>query len=180
MPHLHLPLQSGSGRILKKMARQYSINDFRNIVQKLKLRLDRPAITTDIIVGFPGESDEDFNESMDIAREVGFAKVHVFSFSPRKNTAAVKMQPLVPPEVIKERSGKLARLDKRLQREFIEQFVGEKVGVIIEGKGRASGRSERYFMVEMEGKKTAHKGHLVFGTIQGIRVSNGIATGYAK
>ncbi|MEE9370030.1 MAG: tRNA (N(6)-L-threonylcarbamoyladenosine(37)-C(2))-methylthiotransferase MtaB, partial [Sedimentisphaerales bacterium] len=92
MPHLHLSLQSGSNAILKKMRRQYSVEEFREKVDLIKSRLDRPAITTDVIVGYPGETDADFEATVELAKEAGFAKMHIFSFSPRLGTAATAMQ----------------------------------------------------------------------------------------
>ena len=148
MPHLHLPLQSGSDRILKRMCRQYGIRDFLEVVEKVKDRLVKPAITTDIIVGFPGESDHDFQETFEIAKEVGFSKIHVFSYSSRMNTAAAKMDGHLKPEVVKKRSKQLSGLDWRLQKKFRNQFIGEKVKIIVEGTDPVKGRSERYFMVE--------------------------------
>ncbi|MHC4426187.1 MAG: tRNA (N(6)-L-threonylcarbamoyladenosine(37)-C(2))-methylthiotransferase MtaB, partial [Planctomycetota bacterium] len=103
MPHLHLSLQSASDSVLKKMCRQYRVDEFREKVESIKSRLDRPAITTDIIVGFPGETDVDFEQTVDLAKNVGFAKMHVFSFSPRKGTAAANMQDTVDNRVIKRR-----------------------------------------------------------------------------
>ncbi len=155
MPHLHLSLQSGSDKILKKMARQYNSDDFRKKVDMVKSRLDRPAITTDIIVGFPGETDADFGQTVDLAKEVGFAKMHIFGFSPRKGTAAALMQGTINPEVIKERSRILRDLDAVLQRKYREQFIGEKATILLEGgAGQPHGRSERYFMVKL---RNSHK-----------------------
>jgi len=148
MPHLHLPLQSGSERVLRKMRRQYTVAQFLQVVDRVKLSLDRPAITTDIMVGFPGETDDDFQETIKVAKSVDFSKIHVFSFSPRAQTAAAKMQPAVKPEVIKERSSILRNLDKNLQTKFRRQFVGEKVSIIVEDTRPLRGRTERYFMVE--------------------------------
>jgi len=147
-PHLHLPLQSGSDRILKRMCRQYRLADFRKTVEKLKSRLDRPAITTDIIVGFPGETDDDFAATVEIMKEVGFSKTHVFSFSPRRGTPAARMRPAVPTQVIKERSRILHELDRTLRQRFRRQFIGEEVSVIIEALDPPRGRCQRYFMVE--------------------------------
>src|SRR4030043_2347747 len=104
MPPLHLSLQAGSDAILKKMCRQYSADEFRQRVESIKSRLDRPAITTDIIVGFPGETEADFEQTVELAKETGFAKMHVFSFSKRAGTAAASMQQTVNNEVIKSRS----------------------------------------------------------------------------
>ena len=153
MPHLHLPLQSGSTAVLRKMCRQYDLEDFRTAEKNIRQRLDRPAITTDIIVGFPGETDEDFEDTMKFAAEMEFAKMHVFSFSPRKGTAAAAMKPAVPSEVIKNRSIRLLELDEKLQEKFASQFSGETVEVLIEnvseGGKIGKGRTGRYFKVQL-------------------------------
>jgi threonylcarbamoyladenosine tRNA methylthiotransferase MtaB len=148
MPHLHLSLQSGSNAILKKMCRQYNIDDFREKVEMIKSRLDRPAITTDIIVGYPTESDVNFEQTKALVKEISFAKMHVFAFSPRKGTAAANMQGFVNSKVIKERSKILRDLDKKLQSDYRQQFIGETTEVLLEAsKGRPQGRAERYFYV---------------------------------
>jgi len=151
MPHLHLSLQSGADAILKKMRRQYSVEDFLTAVESIKSKLDRPAINADIIVGFPGETDADFEATVDLAKEVGFAKMHVFSFSPRAGTAAAAMQGTVNNGVIKSRSQILRALDAELGYKFRQQFVGEQATVLLEDSDREyKGRSERYFMVQLE------------------------------
>jgi threonylcarbamoyladenosine tRNA methylthiotransferase MtaB len=151
MPHLHLSLQSGSDKVLKKMGRQYSADEFRQKVALVKSRLDRPAITTDIIVGFPGETDADFQQTVNLAEEVGFAKMHIFGFSPRKGTAAAVMQGAVDNRVIKERAHILRDLEVELGRAFRQQFVGEIAEILVENdNGQVCGRSERYFMVHLE------------------------------
>jgi threonylcarbamoyladenosine tRNA methylthiotransferase MtaB len=148
MPHLHLSLQSGSDRILRKMCRQYRVNEFREKVESAKSCLDRPAITTDIIVGFPGESDADFQQTVDLANAVGFARMHVFTFSPRKGTAAAEMQDTVDGKVIKERSRILRDLDTGLGLKYRRQFIGQTAAILIENNnGQIYGRSERYFKV---------------------------------
>lgn len=163
MPHLHLSLQSGSDAILKKMCRQYSADEFLQRVELIKSRLDRPAITTDIIVGFPGETGADFEQTIELAREVGFAKMHVFTFSPRKGTAAAKMQPIVNTGLIKERSRILHELNMELGKRFSGQFVGESAQILLEnGNGELCGRSERYFMVHLDKThKRLHKNDLL-------------------
>ncbi|UCG59380.1 MAG: tRNA (N(6)-L-threonylcarbamoyladenosine(37)-C(2))-methylthiotransferase MtaB [Phycisphaerales bacterium] len=151
MPHLHLSLQSGSDAVLRRMCRQYTADEFRLTTELIEARLDRPAITTDIIVGFPGETEADFEQTVMLAEEVEFAKIHVFAFSPRKGTAAAKMQDAVPNRVVKERSGRLRELDAQLQRRFRERFIGETAEVLLENKnGQVSGRSERYFLVHLK------------------------------
>jgi threonylcarbamoyladenosine tRNA methylthiotransferase MtaB len=153
MPHLHLSLQSGSNAILKKMCRQYRTDEFRQKVESIKSQLDRPAITTDIIVGFPGETDVDFEQTVDLAKDVGFGKMHVFSFSPRKGTTAADMQHSVDNRVIKKRSQILRDLDIELGLKYRQQFLGETAQILVENdNGQLCGRSERYFMVHLEKK----------------------------
>ncbi|HSW00187.1 MAG TPA: tRNA (N(6)-L-threonylcarbamoyladenosine(37)-C(2))-methylthiotransferase MtaB [Sedimentisphaerales bacterium] len=154
MPNLHLSLQSGSDEILRRMARPYDADEFRAKVALTRSRLDRPAITTDIIVGFPGETDADFDRTLALAEEVAFARIHVFAFSPRKGTAAAKMQPRVPQDVVKARSETLRALDRDLQARFRRQFLGETAQVLVENyPGPPTGHAERYFFVRI-GHKT--------------------------
>jgi threonylcarbamoyladenosine tRNA methylthiotransferase MtaB len=151
MPHLHLSLQSGSDIILKKMCRQYTIDEFRQVVESVKARLDRPAITTDIIVGFPGETDTDFQKTIDISNEIGFAKMHIFSYSPRQGTAATKSNNIVDKKTIKKRSERLHKAGIELGQTFRRQFIGETARILIESDtDQIYGRSERYFKVYLE------------------------------
>ncbi len=150
MPHLHLSLQSGSDGILKKMCRQYTADQIRKKVEMIKFRLEKPAITTDIIVGFPGETDEDFEQTVGLAKDIGFAKMHIFRFSPRRGTAAADMQGTVSNQVIKERSKVLRNLDIELGGKFRQRFLGESANILIESyNGKPSGRCERYFRVNV-------------------------------
>ena len=151
MPHLHLSLQSGSDAILEKMRRQYRTAEFREKTALIRAKLDNPAITTDLIVGFPGETEDDFEQTVELAKETGFAKMHIFSFSAREGTAAAKMQHTVNNEVIKRRSKKLRDLNDELGYRFRQQFVGETDIILTENSnGEICGRSERYFMVRLE------------------------------
>ncbi|MHC4720295.1 MAG: tRNA (N(6)-L-threonylcarbamoyladenosine(37)-C(2))-methylthiotransferase MtaB [Planctomycetota bacterium] len=149
MPHLHLSLQSGSDAVLRRMRRQYSVGEFVRAVELIRSRVDRPAVTADIIVGFPGETDADSEATVRLAEEVGFAKMHVFGFSARAGTPAANMQGLVDNRVIKRRTEILRQLDGKLGREFREEFVGEECEILVEDGG-FKGRSERYFMVCVE------------------------------
>ncbi|MBN1805237.1 MAG: tRNA (N(6)-L-threonylcarbamoyladenosine(37)-C(2))-methylthiotransferase MtaB [Sedimentisphaerales bacterium] len=154
MPHLHLSLQSGSNTILKKMRRQYSSDIFTEKVALVKQRLDRPAITTDIIVGFPGETDDDFKQTVNLAKDAGFTKIHIFSFSPREGTPAAKMPDRVNIKNIKERSKILHRLDTQLRSQFQRQFIGETAEILLENNDeQIYGLSERYFRVYPEKTK---------------------------
>ncbi|MBL7106353.1 MAG: tRNA (N(6)-L-threonylcarbamoyladenosine(37)-C(2))-methylthiotransferase MtaB [Phycisphaerae bacterium] len=171
MPHLHLSLQSGSDNILRRMCRGYRRDEFYGKIEMIRSRLDRCAVTTDIIVGFPGESDEDFEQSVELAESVGFSKVHVFPFSGRAGTAAVKLQGVVGSEVIKDRAARLREVGQRLGMEFRKQFVGEKARVLVEQTGeKVSGMSERYFVVDIEdGGGRAEKNQIIEVEVVGNR-----------
>ncbi len=161
MPHLHLSLQSGSNAILRRMARPYNADEFRAKIDLVRARLDRPAITTDIIVGFPGETDADFAQTLALAQEVAFSKMHVFVFSARQGTTAARMPDKIPSEVKKERSRLLRTLDAELQSQFRRQFLGETAQVLIETTTPTpTGRSERYFTVRVGSNRT-HKNQII-------------------
>ena len=154
MPHLHLALQSGSDAVLKRMGRQYRVDEFKRTVDSIKTRLDRPAITTDIIVAFPGETDADFEQTVLMAKSVGFAKMHVFTFSPRRGTPAASMQDIVEKTVMKTRSQILRDLDIELGRKYRRQFLGETAEILIEKDTQwLCGRTERYFRVYLKKNK---------------------------
>jgi threonylcarbamoyladenosine tRNA methylthiotransferase MtaB len=148
MPHLHLSLQSGSDHVLERMHRPYTTDDFRRVAAQVTSCLDRPALTTDVIVGFPGETDADFDQTMALAREVGFAKMHVFAFSPRKGTVAALLDDRVPGRVVQGRSRALRGLDRQLGRQFRGTFLGQTAHFLIEEvEPMPCGRSERYATV---------------------------------
>jgi len=163
MPHFHLSLQSGSSAVLRRMRRQYTSEEFITTVDFTRGCVDRPAITTDIIVGFPGESEGEFAETVELAKKVGFSKMHVFSFSARGGTAACETGGKVAAGVVKERSKILRELDGQLGYEFRQQFVGERVTVLLEEtNGQIEGRSERYFPVRLSvGARRYEAGELV-------------------
>jgi len=176
MPHLHLSLQSGSDNILRKMCRQYRVEEFKEKVDSAKSRLDRPAITTDIIVGFPGETDADFEQTVNMAKIVGFAKMHVFTFSPRRGTAAADMQDSIDNKVIKQRSKILRDLNIELGLKYRRQFIGETAQVLIENNnGQLSGRSERYFTVYLNKTEKKQKRNSIVGVKLIENRENGMA-----
>jgi threonylcarbamoyladenosine tRNA methylthiotransferase MtaB len=151
-PHLHLPLQSGSAKVLRRMNRQYTLDDFRRAVDLLRATLDRPAITTDIIVGFPGETDEDFARTLDAARCAGFAKIHAFPFSPVEGTAAwTHRREAPPPRVVRERINVLAEVERELAAAYRGQFVGETMEGLVETPARdgapGEAMTDRYLSV---------------------------------
>ena len=151
-PHFHLSLQSGSTAVLKRMNRHYSADEYLTSVNLLKKYYDRPGITTDIIVGFPGESDEEFEETVAFVKKVGFLKVHVFPYSKRDGTYAAKMTEQVAPEIKKKREDRLITICDEVAKEYMDSFNGDSERVLLEEeiKGREDyilGHTDRYIEV---------------------------------
>lgn len=130
--HLHLPLQSGCDKILRAMHRPYDTARFKDLLTEIRNTLPDIMITTDIIVGFPGETDEDFKQTLDFAAECGFAKMHVFPYSKRKGTPAEKMPQQVEDAVKQQRAAALAELDNKMQQQAMEAVIGSNVEVLFE------------------------------------------------
>lgn len=145
--HLHLPLQSGSNKVLAEMNRPYTAQDFARIVGMLKERIGDISLTTDVIVGFPGETDEDFADTCALVRDVGFTKVHVFRYSRREGTPAAARFDQISPEVKEERAHKLIALSDELRLEYAKQHVGRVERVAVEQDGQ--GMSESYYKVRL-------------------------------
>jgi threonylcarbamoyladenosine tRNA methylthiotransferase MtaB len=154
-PHLHLPMQSGSDAILEKMKRRWPVGRFLNRCWEIRARLDRPALTTDVIVGFPGETEEDFAATCRAVEQAGFSKVHVFRFSPRQGTPAAELPHRVPQRIHQHWAAQLNHLGDRLRAKYLDLLVGSRVQVLIEGvnpqTGRLQGTADRYVTVELEG-----------------------------
>ena len=135
--HIHLPLQSGSSRVLKRMRRTYDRSRYMDRVAMIRERLPDCAITTDIIVGFPGETDADFEETVEVAEEVGFDGAFTFVFSPRRGTEAAEMHELfVEPEISRARMDRLVEVVRRRAGKRSQRFVGRELEVMIEGSSR--------------------------------------------
>ena len=132
MPHLHLPLQSGSDSTLKRMARKTTPESFRELVQAARSIVPDIAITTDLIAGFPGETDEEFSETLDFVREMGFSGGHVFTYSPRPGTGAARMKEQVKPEVGKRRNRILQEAIEESATSYREKFIGQTLSVLWE------------------------------------------------
>lgn len=130
--HLHLPLQSGCDKILRAMHRPYDTARFKELLTEIRNTLPDIMITTDIIVGFPGETDEDFKQTLDFAAECGFAKMHVFPYSKRKGTPAEKMPQQVEDAVKQQRAAALSELDNKMQQQAMEAVIGSNVEVLFE------------------------------------------------
>jgi threonylcarbamoyladenosine tRNA methylthiotransferase MtaB len=151
-PHLHISMQSGSDTVLARMRRRWGSRRFIDRCQLLKELLDRPAITTDIIVGFPGETDAEFAETIETSRAVGFSKIHIFPFSPRRGTPAATMPNQVPAHVQQERSRELAAVEAEMRDEYFNSLRGMRLRVLVESKGEAGwiGTACRYAPVELQ------------------------------
>jgi threonylcarbamoyladenosine tRNA methylthiotransferase MtaB len=151
--HLHLPLQSGSDAILRRMARRYNTARYRTILETARRLIPEIAITTDIIAGFPGETDEDAELSYRFAEEMRFAKAHVFRFSARQGTAAARMKGQIPDQVKKARSERLLALNAAHGRAFREQFIGREFEVLWEESHAPTGwegLTDNYLRVELD------------------------------
>lgn len=166
-PHFHPALQSGSDTVLARMRRRYRVAQFLESVAKLHDRLPNPALSTDIIVGFPGETDEEFEQTLDTCRQARFMKIHVFPFSRRRGTRAALMPNPVSAPVKKARCQELTRQETELTRQYSAKLVGHEVEVLVEGRsttrpGYVQGTDRRYLSVELPGDSRDF-GHLVAG-----------------
>ncbi|HEY7632537.1 MAG TPA: tRNA (N6-isopentenyl adenosine(37)-C2)-methylthiotransferase MiaB [Thermoleophilaceae bacterium] len=134
--HIHLPLQSGSSPILKAMRRTYNRERYLDRVAMIREHVPDCALTTDIIVGFPGETDEDFEQTMEVVEEVRYDGAFTFIYSPRRGTEAAELENQVPHEVKRERMERLVDAVQRIQRERAQRFVGRTIEVLVEGPSR--------------------------------------------
>jgi len=169
-PHFHIPLQSGSTKILKLMNRHYTRQYFLDAIKSIEKKLEGIAITTDIIVGFPGESEADFIETLKAAKEVSFSKMHVFKYSARTNTTAALMEGQVS-EIVKSNRSHIARkLGEELRDEYIKSNLNNELEVLCEEidleSGSCSGTSGNYIKVYFKIKPDQLKDH-VFETVRG-------------
>lgn len=131
-PHWHIPLQSGSDGVLEIMRRDYRTQDFRRAVEILRSRFSRPSLTTDVIVGHPGETDGAFRETMDLCADAGFSRIHIFPFSPRQGTPSAQLPGKVPEAEVKRRERALEALARELALRYKRLFLGEAVEVLVE------------------------------------------------
>ncbi|MCR4830132.1 MAG: tRNA (N(6)-L-threonylcarbamoyladenosine(37)-C(2))-methylthiotransferase MtaB [Pseudobutyrivibrio sp.] len=143
-PHFHLSLQSGCDSVLVRMNRKYTIKEYTDGVNILRKYFSNPAITTDIIVGFPGETEEEFQTTLDFVKEISFSELHVFAYSKRKGTRAATMPNQITNAVKKDRSAKLIDLGNEKSKEYINNHVGQTLDILFEEKIRING--EDYFV----------------------------------
>ena len=168
MPHFHLSLQSGAGQTLKDMNRNYTPDEYRETVKRIRKYYPDAGITTDVIVGFPGESDEDFKESYEFVKEMAFSDLHVFPYSRRKNTPAAKRKDQIHGDVKKERAREMIELGREMHRKFIEKLAGESYPVLFEEEkdDLYFGYTPNYLRVAVNGDKNLQN-HLEYVTIEG-------------
>ena len=157
--HFHLALQSGSETVLQRMRRSYSPDKYQRTVNLIKEMIPEVAITTDIMVGFPGESDEEFEQSYSFCQQAGFANIHVFPFSPRPETAAARMPEQIKDKVKGERNQRMLELSRSSRHSFCEQFLGQTMPVLWEketspGSGTYSGLTSNYIRVFTHSEKS--------------------------
>jgi threonylcarbamoyladenosine tRNA methylthiotransferase MtaB len=161
-PHLHVSMQSGSDAVLRRMKRRWGAQRFLDRCRLAQRMLELPALTTDIIVGFPGETETDFVETCKLAAEIGFSKVHVFPFSPRPGTAAASSSGQIAPEVKADRCRQLGELETELRARYFRQLIGRRLRVLVEGAvavrpGHVVGTSCRYAPVEFAGSASLRR-----------------------
>jgi tRNA-2-methylthio-N6-dimethylallyladenosine synthase len=138
-PHIHLPVQSGSSRILERMRRRHTSDEYRQLVEKLRASRPDLAITTDLIVGFPGETDADFEDTLALVREVSFTDAFIFKYSPRPGTAAALLEGEIPDAVAQARLEELQELQRARTLDAHRARVGEKIEILVEGPSRRGG-----------------------------------------
>ncbi|MBM4036624.1 MAG: radical SAM protein [Planctomycetes bacterium] len=169
-PHFHIPLQSGDDGVLHAMNRRYTAADFLRRLDLIRSLIAEPAITTDILVGFPGETDEAFRRTLDVARRAGFSRIHVFPYSERPGTAAAAMPGKLPWPTIKARRDAARALASELMAAYHRRFVGRSVQPLVESQrdprtGLLCGYTERYVRTLFDGPDQLR------GTIVPVRVT---------
>jgi threonylcarbamoyladenosine tRNA methylthiotransferase MtaB len=154
-PHFHVPLQSGDADVLRRMDRRYSPSDYLRRMEEIKRTVALPSLTTDVIVGFPGETEDAFRNTLDLCRKVGFSRIHVFSFSPRPGTPAAEMPGRVPPRTIRQRKERLQAVAAELADDYNRRMIGREADLLIEyGRDRHTARLA---------SKPCHPGGLLHG-----------------
>jgi threonylcarbamoyladenosine tRNA methylthiotransferase MtaB len=154
-PQFHPALQSGSNSVLRRMRRRYTVESFLEKIDQMRLKLAHPAFATDVIVGFPGETDAEFEETLKTCERVGFMKIHIFPFSPRAGTLAASYPDQVHGKICQERIDRLENLERALAERYYATLLGHPLEVMIESQssrdGWVCGTDRRYVPVEMPG-----------------------------
>ena len=154
-PHFHLSLQSGCDETLKRMNRRYTSEEYKEVVDRIRETFKDASITTDVIVGFPGETEEEFNKTYSFLKDIKLSKMHIFKYSERKGTKAALLDGKVDPNIKEERSKALIDLDKKNEVEFMRKFINEKMKVLFEEEkeGIFVGYTENYIKVTVKSDK---------------------------
>ena len=155
-PHFHLSLQSGCDETLKRMNRRYTTKEYKDIVDKLRQKMPNVAITTDVIVGFPGETNNEFSQTYEFLRDIELSQMHVFKYSPRKGTPAADMENQIDPQMKQMRSDKLIVLNKQNFTNFAKKFEGQEFNVLFEqniGENKYEGLTPNYIRVIVESEE---------------------------
>ena len=171
-PQFHLSLQSGCAATLKRMNRRYTPEEYATLVEQIRSRFPEAAFTTDIMVGFPRETEEEFAESMAFAEHIGFSRIHVFQYSPRQGTPAAKMEQ-IPDAVKHERADRMKALGERLAREYMQGLVGRTVPVLFEREKSPDfhcGHAPDYTLIKISRKnsKKSLRNQIFYVTIEGV------------
>ena len=179
LPHFHIPLQSGSNKILKIMRRRYLTDYYADRVYTIKNLLPDASIGVDVIVGFPGEKDEEFQETYDFLNELDVSYLHVFSYSERDHTDAIKISRKVNLDIIKERSKKISKLSNKKKNEFYNKNIGAIRKVLVEScdDGILSGLTENYIRVKVVGKSEEINSII---SLQLMKIQENIMMGHRK
>ncbi|MBO5289040.1 MAG: tRNA (N(6)-L-threonylcarbamoyladenosine(37)-C(2))-methylthiotransferase MtaB [Spirochaetales bacterium] len=169
-PHFHMALQSGSTKILKAMNRKYTADDFLLMVDKIKSNKENPFLSSDLILGFPGETEEDFIETQETLKKADFSYIHVFAFSPRSGTKAFNMKPKIPERIRDERVNIITSMSKNLTVDYAKGFVGKTLNVLIERKVEDFflGKSENYLDVKIKTDKKLQQKELYEVRIESV------------
>jgi tRNA-2-methylthio-N6-dimethylallyladenosine synthase len=165
--HIHFPLQSGSDAVLRAMRRSYRADRYLGWLERIRDRVPEIAVTTDIIVGFPGETEADFDGTMRVVQKAKFDAAFTFQYSPRPGTAAASFDDQVPKQVVQDRFDRLIALQERISLQRNEAVVGSRVEVLVEGegrKGRAAGRTRTNKLVHFDGSPDPGSFHQVVVT----------------
>ena len=156
--HFHLSLQSGNNETLKRMNRRYTTGDFEKVVERIRTTYSDSILTTDIIVGFPGETEEEFKKTYNFLENIKFYKMHIFKYSVRKGTKAEKMPNQVLPNVKEERSKKLIELSDKYEIEYLKTYIGKNLEVLFEENDGEywKGHTANYLVVKTKSKENLH------------------------
>ncbi|MCU7842794.1 MAG: tRNA (N(6)-L-threonylcarbamoyladenosine(37)-C(2))-methylthiotransferase MtaB [Candidatus Thiodiazotropha sp. (ex Monitilora ramsayi)] len=153
MPHLHLPLQSGSDSVLRRMARRCRTDEYRELIQQARSQVKDFNVTTDIIVGFPGETESEWQQTLDFVEEIGFGHLHIFAYSPRQGTKAAGLPDPVSREVKRQRSEALHQIGQKAKEAVLKEYIGRTLPVLIEGRSNQgwNGYSPNYLRISVPG-----------------------------